>query len=441
MWRSSMTDYDQFIADKLRERMPHGFDPKPITAPLFDWQKYVVGLALKAGRYALFEDCGLGKTLQQLEWARQVVDHTGRPVIILTPLAVAAQTQAEASRFGYKTKIAREQNDVPAHGIAITNYEKLDHFDPSAFAGVVLDESSILKNLTGKTRKALTEAFCRTPYRLCCTATPSPNDYTEFGQHADFLGLCTPAQMLCTYFINDTFNTGDWRLKRHAESAFWRWVASWAACVSKPSDIGFSDDGYILPPLRMRTETVEVDIVEERPDDELFRVATLSATTMHKEMRLTAPARAAKVAELVNDSDEPWIVWCNTNTEADELTDLIPDGIEVRGDDSPESKEKGLSDFTMGKARVIITKPSIAGMGLNWQHCHNVAFVGLSYSFEDFYQALRRSYRFGQTKPVNAYIVQAATEGAILQAVQAKIEAHAKMQEQMKLAANYLRKA
>ena len=435
-----MNDYDSFIAAKLRERMPHGFDPKPISAKLFDWQKYVVGLAIKAGRYALFEDCGLGKTLQQLEWARQIVDHTGKPVIILTPLAVANQTQAEAKRFGYKTKVCREQKDVSAQGIAITNYEKLEHFDPSAFAGVVLDESSILKNFTGKTRKALTEAFCRTPFRLCCTATPSPNDYTEFGQHADFLGLCTPAQMLCTYFINDTFNTGDWRLKRHAEEKFWRWVASWAACVSKPSDIGFSDEGYILPPLRMRTEVVEVDITDERPDDELFRVATLSATTMHKEMRLTAPARAAKVSELVNDSDEPWIVWCNTNSEADELTDLIPDAIEVRGDDTPDSKEKGLSDFTTGKARVIITKPSIAGMGLNWQHCHNVAFVGLSYSFEDFYQALRRSYRFGQTKPVNAYIIQAATEGAILQAVQVKIEAHAKMQDQMKLAANYLRK-
>lgn len=436
-----MNDYDSFIEAKLRGRQPNGFDPLPIKAPLFDWQKHIVRIALKHGRYALFEDCGLGKTLQQLEWARQVGKRTGKPVLILTPLAVARQTQVEAARFGYQATVCRKQSDVSETGIAITNYEKLEHFDPSAFSGVVLDESSILKNFTGKTRKALTDAFRATPYKLCCTATPSPNDYTEFGQHADFLGLCTPAQMLCTYFINDTFNTGDWRLKRHAEEQFWRWVASWAACVSKPSDIGFSDDGYILPPLRMRTEVVDVDITDERPDDELFRVATLSATTMHKEMRLTAPKRAAKVAEIVNDSDEPWIVWCNTNTEADELTALIPDAIEVRGDDSPEAKEKGLADFTEGRARVIITKPSIAGMGLNWQHCHNVAFVGLSYSFEDFYQALRRSYRFGQTKPVNAYIIQAATEGAILQAVQAKIEAHAKMQEQMKLAANYLRKS
>lgn len=437
----STIDYDQFIRAKNRVRQPAGFDPLPITAPLFPWQKHVVGLALKHGRYALFEDCGLGKTLQQLEWARQISVRTSRPVLILTPLAVARQTQDEAARFGYVANVAREQADVTGAGIFITNYEKLDHFDPSQFPGVVLDESSILKNFTGKTRRALTDAFRATPYKLCCTATPSPNDYTEFGQHADFLGICSPAQMLCTYFINDTFNTGDWRLKRHAETAFWRWLASWSACVSKPSDIGFSDDGYILPPLRMRVETVDVDITDDRPEDELFRVATLSATTMHKEMRLTAPARAQKVADLVNDSSEPWIVWCNTNTEADELMGLITDAIEVRGDDSPEKKETGLADFTTGKARVIVTKPSIAGMGLNWQHCHNVAFVGLSYSFEDFYQALRRSYRFGQKKPVNAYIVQATTEGAILQAVQAKIEAHARMQQQMKLAANYIKTA
>lgn len=433
-----MTDYDTFISTKIRRKMPHGFVPLPIKAPLFDWQKYVVEWAVRQGRAALFEDCGLGKTLQQLEWARQVYSHTGKPVLILTPLAVARQTEREADRFGYPASVAPSGDEV-TQPIAITNYEKLEHFDPAQFAGVVLDESSILKNFTGKTRRALTDAFRETPYRLCCTATPSPNDYTEFGQHADFLGVCTPAQMLCTYFINDTFNTGDWRLKRHAEQDFWRWLASWAACVSKPSDIGFEDDGYVLPPLRMRTETVEVDITEDRPDDELFRVATLSATTMHKEMRLTAPARAAKVAELVNHSNEPWIVWCNTNSEADELVELIPDAVEVRGDDSPAAKEQGLGDFTEGRARVIITKPSIAGMGLNWQHCHNVAFVGLSYSFEDFYQALRRSYRFGQTKPVNAHIIQAATEGAIMQAVQVKIQAHARMQEQMKAAAQYLR--
>lgn len=438
---STLVDYDQFVAAKMRRPMPHGFEPAEITAPLFDWQKHIVEWAVRQGRAALFEDCGLGKTLQQLEWARQVVNQTKRPVLILTPLAVAHQTEREAARFGYSACVCRDWSDRPAgKNIVITNYERLEHFDPKAFGGVVLDESSILKNFTGKMRQSLTAAFAETPYRLCCTATPSPNDYTEFGQHADFLGVCTPAQMLATYFINDTFNTGDWRLKRHAEQEFWKWVASWAACISKPSDIGYSDDGYILPPLNMQTITVDVDIVENKPDDELFRVATLSATTMHKEMRLTAPDRAGKVAELVNDSDEPWIVWCNTNTEADELSARIKDAVEVRGDDTPAEKERLLSAFTDGMARVIVTKPSIAGMGLNWQHCRNVAFVGLSYSFEDFYQALRRSYRFGQRHAVNAYIVQAATEGAILQAVEKKMAAHQQMQTAMKAAAAYLKK-
>ncbi len=435
------TDYDQFVAGKLRRKLPNGFEPYIINASLFDWQQHVVRWAVRQGRAALFEDCGLGKTLQQLEWASQVAKHTGKPTLILTPLAVAHQTAHEAERFGYsRAAVCSAAHEVGDWQIVITNYEKLDHFDPAAFGGVVLDESSILKNFTGTTRRKLTAAFAETPYRLCCTATPSPNDYTELGQHADFLGVCTPAQMLATFFINDTFNTGDWRLKKHAEAEFWRWVASWAACISKPSDIGFSDDGYILPPLKMQTITVDVDESVEKPDDELFRIATLSATTMHKEMRLTSRARAEKVASLVNASAAPWIVWCNTNDEADHLAELIPDAVEVRGSDSAADKEHKLDAFTDGDARVIITKPSIAGMGLNWQHCCNVAFVGLSYSFEDFYQALRRSYRFGQKHAVNAYVVQAATEGAILKAVEDKIAAHARMQEQMKQAAAHLRK-
>jgi len=437
-----MHDYEHFIASKVSRQSPVGFDPGEILAPLFDWQKHVVCWAIRQGRAALFEDCGLGKTLQQLEWARQVSHHTAKPVLILTPLAVAHQTAHEAEHFGYAgALVCAAQHEVkPNAQIVITNYEKLDHFDVSAFGGVVLDESSILKNFTGTTRRKLTAAFASTPYRLCCTATPSPNDYTELGQHADFLGVCTPAQMLATFFINDTFNTGDWRLKKHAEAEFWRWVASWAACISKPSDIGFADEGYILPPLKMQTITVDVDETNERPDDELFRVATLSATTMHKEMRLTSRARAERVASLVNASAEPWIVWCNTNDESDHLAELIVDAVEVRGSDSAADKERSLDAFTDGKSRVIITKPSIAGMGLNWQHCCNVAFVGLSYSFEDFYQALRRSYRFGQKQTVNAYVIQASTEGAIMKAVEEKIAAHARMQEQMKQAAAHLRK-
>lgn len=433
-----MTEYDQFIASKTKALKPAGFEPHTITAPLFAWQKQIVEWAVRKGRAALFEDCGLGKTAQQLEWAHQVNQHTGGSVLILTPLAVAQQTQREAVKFGTPACLASSQADVTEPGIWITNYEKIEHFECESFAGVVLDESSILKSFTGKTRQALTALFSNTPYRLCCTATPSPNDYTELGQHADFLGICTPAQMLATFFINDTFNTGDWRLKKHAEAEFWRWLASWAACVSKPSDIGFSDEGYILPALNMETVTVDVDQSDDTGDN-LFRISTLSATTMHKEMRITSGARAQAVSALVNPSAEPWIVWCNTNDEADALVGLIPDAVEVRGSDTIEHKQKALAQFSAGQARVIITKPSIAGFGLNWQHCHNVAFVGLSYSFEDFYQALRRSYRFGQTRQVNAYVIQAETEDAIHRTIKIKIAAHEAMQENMKKAAKELR--
>jgi DNA modification methylase len=433
-------NYDAFISAKTKNHGQCGFEPRPFTVPLYDWQKQIVEWAVKKGRAALFEDCGLGKTAQQIEWASQVFRETGGSVLILTPLCVSEQTRAEAERFGVCASIIDSGDQIAKPGIFITNYEKLEHFDCSVFAGVVLDESSILKSFTGKTRAALTSSFASTPYRLCCTATPSPNDYTELGQHADFLGVCTPQQMLCTYFINDTFNTGDWRLKRHAESAFWKWLASWAACVSKPSDIGFSDEGYILPPLVMKTVMVEVDQAEDRGDD-LFRIATLSATTMHKEMRMTSGKRADAVAEIVSKSADQWVIWCNTNDEADALASRIPEAIEVRGSDTHAQKKKALSDFLTGDARIIITKPSIAGFGLNWQHCSHVAFVGLSYSFEDFYQALRRTYRFGQRKEVNAFIVQAQTEGAIIRSIERKIKQHKQMQESMKNAANELRLA
>lgn len=432
-------NYDNFVLTKTKRAQCIGFEPMPIRSPLFDWQAHIVKWAVRKGRAALFEDCGLGKTAQQLEWADQVARKTNGSVLILTPLAVAHQTAHEAEKFGISARVAESESDIKNSGIYITNYEKLEKFNAQNFSGVVLDESSILKNFTGKMRQMLTSAFSETPYRLCCTATPSPNDYTEFGQHADFLGVCTPQQMLCTFFINDTFNTGDWRLKKHAEMEFWKWVASWAACVSRPSDIGYCDEGYILPNLNIQTTIVKVDETAGAQDGELFRHATLSATTMHKEMRITSPARVAKVAELVNASKDAWIVWCNTNDESEQLAKSIPDAVEVKGSDTAKQKEERLDAFTKGRARVIITKPGIAGYGLNWQHCSNVAFVGLSYSFEDFYQALRRSYRFGQKKQVNACIVQASTEGAILKTVNKKIQQHKEMQEKMKIAAEAFR--
>lgn len=431
-------DYDEFIQAKSIANITAGFDPQPFTVPLFDWQKHVVSWAIKTGRAALFEDCGLGKTAQQLEWAYQVAKHTGKPVLILTPLSVSRQTEAEAVKFGVPAKVT-DGTDKISSGVWITNYEKLSHFDDVDFAGVVLDESSILKNFTGKTRMALTERFSSTPYRLCCTATPSPNDYTEFGQHADFLGVCTREQMLSTYFINDTFNTGDWRVKRHAEEAFWKWVSTWAACISKPSDIGYSDEGYELPALNMQTIIVDVDEVTGADDGELFRNATMSATTMHKEMRMTAEDRVKKVSELVNQSDESWIVWCNTNDESERLAKAIPDAVEVKGSDKPKKKEDAAVGFLNGEIRVLISKSGIFGYGMNWQHCRNVAFVGLSYSFEDLYQSLRRSYRFGQTRQVNAYIVQATTEGAVMKTIRRKIKQHSDMQKKMKIAAESMK--
>ena len=426
--------YDDFISGKTRKAKSHGFTPRATNPLLFDWQSHVVKWAIQQGRAALFEECGLGKTLQQLEWSEQVAEHTEKPILILTPLSVASQTAREGEKFGYDAKVVESSAEVGETGIYITNYEKLENFDCSIFSGVVLDESSILKNFTGKTRRKLTDTFSETPYRLCCTATPSPNDYTEFGQHADFLGICSPAQMLAEFFINDTFNTGDWRLKKHAEPLFWAWLASWAACVSKPSDIGFEDEGYILPSLNLETCIVQVNEAAAEDSEELFKHATLSATTMHRELRETVEARVSKVAELVNGSDESWIVWCNTNDESDRLKKAIPNSVEVKGSDTVKHKEQAAAGFTDGSIRVLISKSGIFGYGMNWQHCHNVAFVGLSYSFEDFYQALRRTYRFGQTKEVNAYIVQASTEGAILKTIQRKINQHAEMQEKMKAA-------
>jgi DNA modification methylase len=434
-------DYDIFIEAKTKRHRSSGFEPSETNPALFPFQKQVVKWAIRKGRAAMFEECGLGKTLQQLEWAHQVSSHNqDKPVLILTPLAVAQQTCREADRFGYSARFVADSSDVSG-GINVTNYDKLDKFEGVNFIGVVLDESSILKNFTGKTRIALTNRFAETPYRLCCTATPSPNDYTEFGQHADFLGVCTPAQMLATFFINDTFNTGDWRLKKHAESQFWEWLSSWAACVSKPSDIGHDNDGYDLPPLNMETVIVDVDERADEGSDELFKHATLSATTMHKELRETSAQRAQAVADMVNANEECWIVWCNTNDEANHLQNLIPDAIEVRGSHSNKLKEQRLADFSNGKSRVLISKPSICGYGMNWQHCNNVAFVGLSYSFEDFYQALRRTYRFGQEKTVNAYIIQARTEGAILKVIKEKMALHERMKDQMKIAAESFRKS
>lgn len=426
------TRYAEFLQSKRAVFQLSGIDvPLDTIHPeLFPFQKTLVQWALRKGRAALFCECGMGKTYMQLSWAHFVYFHTGKDVLILAPLAVASQTVSEGQKLGIRVHICRSQTDVRP-GINITNYEMLQHFDPDWFAGVVLDESSILKSYMGKTKRALVDAFASTPYRLCCTATPAPNDHMELGNHSEFLGVMPSSEMLMRWFINDTMSNGHYRLKGHASKDFWEWVSSWAVSLRKPSDLGFSDMGFVLPALKMIHKYIATDITQDVPDGQLFRLPTMSATSIHKEMRLTAADRAQSVADLVNASDETWVVWCNTNYEADELTKRIPDAVEVRGSESISVKERKLTDFTQGKTRVMITKAGIAGYGLNWQHCHNVAFVGLSYSFEDVYQAIRRSYRFGQEYQVNVYIVAADTEGPLVASLERKMKAHMQMASAM----------
>ena len=358
-----MTSYDQFIASKIKNPMPLGFEPTmDLNAKLFEWQKLIVTWAIRQGRAALFEDCGLGKTAQQIEWARQVSLHTWKPVLILCPLVVADQTCREAEKFGFAPiKHVRQPEEINLNtaGVCITNYEKLDLFREiiPQLGGIVLDESSILKSFTGKTRHDLTDSFKQTPYRLCCTATPAPNDFTELGQHAEFLGICSSTEMLATWFINDTANTGTWRLKKHASDDFWKWVASWAACVSKPSDLGFDDSDFKLPPLELIPVWVEVDEADTS-GGELFRIASMSAAHVNQEMRLTKVDRCKAATDIAKATEDASIIWCNLNDEADELLLSLDDCVEVRGCDRPEHKETKLRKFTNGEVKRKIGRAS-----------------------------------------------------------------------------------
>lgn len=434
-------NYDDFINSKRETVKPFGFSlpSSAINPMLFNYQRDIVRWALRLGRAAIFAECGLGKTPMQLEWAQQVAHHTGGSVLILTPLAVAHQTIREAGKFGVNAVYCRSQDEADASGsrIIVTNYEILDKFDADSYAGVVLDESSILKSFTGKTKRQLLASFAETPYRLACTATPAPNDHLELGNHADFLGIMASNEMISRWFINDTMAAGNYRLKEHAAKKFWRWVTSWAVCIEVPSDLGqgYSDDGFILPPLEIVEHIVKVDQSRALNDGKLFMDATVSATQMWAEKRETQEDRAKAAAKLVEtDNQSPWIVWCDTNSEADLLQALLPDAVEVRGNDSVDEKRRKLEAFTDGEARIIITKPDIAGFGLNWQHCTNQVFVGVTYSFEKFYQALRRSFRFGVKSPVYAHVIIAESEGNVAEALKRKREDHQTLQKEMSAA-------
>jgi DNA modification methylase len=422
--------YDDFVAAKAITSQPTGFEASDIGPHLFDFQRAIVEWACKRGRAAIFADTGLGKTAMQVEWARQVHKHSGGNVLIVAPLCVAQQTVREAARFGTKVTYARHQDAANPDGITITNYEMVDRFDAAEFSGVVLDESSILKSYMGKTKQALIATFEATPYRLACTATPSPNDYLELGNHSAFLGIMPSNEMIMRFFQNDTMEAGAYVLRPHAAVKFWEWCATWSVCLSNPSDLGFDGSAYILPELRQAF--VEVS-TEGLPADEgeLFRTVIINATSIHKEGRLTAGRRADEVAKLANNSVEPWLIWCNTNYEADALKGLIPDAVDLRGSDSIDRKESVLTGFVDGSIRVLITKPSIAGMGLNLQHCRNMAFVGLSYSYEDYYQAIRRCWRFGQKREVFCYVMAAESERSILGVIREKEAKHNEMKSKM----------
>lgn len=424
--------YAEFLQIKQCKVVSSGFE-KPrenMNQHMFDWQKDIAYWALKKGRAALFEDCGLGKTLQQLEWAQSVCNYTERPVLIVAPLAVAEQTRHEGEKFGYRVSVCRTQNDVLG-GINITNYEMLSHFDASKFTGVVLDESSILKNFTSKTRTQIIEMFHDTPYKLSCTATPSPNDYMELGNQAEFLGVMSRTEMLATYFIHDGSNTSKWRLKGHAEDRFWSWVAEWAVVLTSPADLGYSGEGYNLPQLKTVEHLVEPGTKAMDGNLTLFTKTAQTLSERREARRNSLDERCEEAAEIVKTDAGQWIVWCDLNDESSKLKSLIPGAVEIRGSDTPQDKADRLRGFTDGSIRVLVTKPSIAGFGLNWQGCHNMIFVGLSDSYEMMYQAIRRCYRFGQANTVNVHIVTSTAEGAVRENIERKERQRADMTAEM----------
>lgn len=427
-----MGAYEDFLRSKEIRAQLSGMTRVPeLSAHLFPHQHATVEFLLKAGRGAAFLDTGMGKTAVELEYGKRIVEHENKPVLMLAPLAVGKQHMREAERFGVETSIARDQSDVTGARIYITNYERLHLFDRNAFGGLILDESSIVKSYTGKTTRALMEFCQEVRWKLPATATPAPNDHMELGQHAQFLGVMDSSEMLARWFIADQSEMGRYRLKRHGIKPFWSWVASWARCVGKPSDLGFSDEGFDLPPLNIHQHVVETDLTAGA-DGMLFRIPDTSATSIHKEKRLTANDRAQKIAELVRaEPNEPWMVWVETDYDADAITALLPEAVEVRGTMKPEVKEERLDAFTQGSIRILVSKPSIAGFGLNWQHCARTAFVGLSFSYEMFYQAIRRFWRFGQRRPVECHIAMAETETAIWQTIQRKKADHETMKEEM----------
>lgn len=414
--------YAEFLASKTHEGANRGFEPTFIPPQMFDFQKAMVKYAIGKGRAALFEDCGLGKTVQFLTWAQNVIEHTNKPVLVLTPLAVAAQTTREAAKFGIEA--ARSSDGCLPSKLVVTNYERLMNFNPSDFAGVVCDESSILKSFDGARKVEITDFMRKVRYRLLATATAAPNDYIELGTSSEALGYMGYMDMLNRFFKNDQNNSATrrmygeapkWRFKGHAELPFWRWVCSWARAMRKPSDLGFDDGAFLLPPLIENSHLVDV---ESRANGMLFNLPAATLPEQREEKKRTIRERCERAAALV-DHGKPAIIWCQFNEEADLLERIIPGATQVSGSNSDEVKERRFMDFIDGNMRVLVTKPKIGALGLNFQHCAHVVYFP-SHSFEQYYQAVRRCWRFGQTQPVQVDVVMTEGERKIMENLRRK---------------------
>lgn len=428
-------EYKDFLETKKKGFIESGFECGQLNDNLFDFQDYIVRVALKKGRFAVFADCGLGKTLMQLEWANQVVKHTQMPVMILAPLAVVEQTKREGERFGIKVwnytcsnmlRPNSEEHFYPR--VYITNYDQLKNVqDIDCFAGVVLDESSILKGRDGKLSSLIIESFKKTPYKLACTATPSPNDHMELGQHSQFLGAMSYLEMLAMYFVHDGGETSKWRLRKHAKDNFWKYVCTWSISVDNPKTLGFNSCGYELPEI----EYVEHIIPVENNTMTLFGDVAVSATDIHKDLNRSFDERVEKTVELVNSNNDQWIVWGLKNAETDELGKVLNDSVNVQGSDSAEYKAKNLNGFANEDFRVLVTKTSIASFGMNYQQCHNMVFMSYDFKFEAFYQAVRRCYRFGQDKKVKVHILIPESQVNVRKTILEKEEKHHAMIHEM----------
>lgn len=438
-----MQSYEAFLSSKALRATASGFEPPVLSPMLKDFQRHIVQRAIRLGRMAVFSDCGTGKSWMGLEWARIVSEHTGRPVLILTPLAVAQQFVREGEKLGVDVVHVREAVDIPDDGfmgganLVVSNYESLHKLESAIpqLGGVVLDESSILKAYDGKTRTALIEAFRATPFKLCLTATPSPNDPVELGNHAEFLGAMRHVDMLNRFFEHDAGDTGSWVLKGHARKPFWRWVSGWASCLNKPSDIGFDDDGYDLPPLEMHEHVIDVDQRMARKAGLLFAFEATTLSEQREVRRATVADRVAVASRLVQDGEQ-WILWAGLNEESQSLVRTIPGAVEITGSDKTEVKEQRIVDFLEGRTRVLVTKQAIAGFGLNLQNCARQCFVGADWSFESFYQAIRRSWRFGQSRPVEAHMIRTSADGRVIEGLRRKQEEFQRMHRELADAVN-----